>query len=297
MSGPTDFTTLALVKKVRRRAFLSSGQGLTDNQVLEYLTDELTTSMVGFLKRVREEYLVTSISLPVTSPIIPVPVRATGAALREVFWVLSPGQMSQLNRIEPEAQALYQQTGNQPSGYMFQGNNMVLLPGLSSGNIQIQYMQRPGQLVWPTDCGVITAINTGANQVTVASLPTSFTNSTPVDLVSHTPNFVASALDQTISVSGNVLTFTSLPSTLAVGDYVCLSGQTPVVQLPYECQDGLAAMAAATITKSIGSDRAEEVADSTANTLRDLTDLLTPRDDGSPKFVVARGFTGSGWWY
>lgn len=298
MGGQTDYTTNALIKSIKRRAFLPAGAGLTTSDILAYATEELRGSIPAFLKGLREEYLVATLDVPITTSTLALPARAVGAALRIIQWKDNSGLLYPLTRIEPERLPQYnlQAANSQPAGYYFEGNTINLVPSVGvSGTLHLTYQQRPGELVLPTDCAQITAINTGANQVTVSAVPTTITTGTLVDIVSNSPNFIALALDQAVTVSGSTFTFSSLPTGLAVGDWVALAGQTPVVQAPTEVHDLLAQYTAATIAQSMGSARAEMVMEKLTEVKASMTMLLSPRSDGNARKIVHNGTAGT-WW-
>lgn len=299
MSTATDFTTTALIANIRRRAFLPAGQGLTTSDILDYATAELRSTIPAFLKNIREEFLVTSVALPVTSSTIAAPVRAVGAAFRQISWVQPGGSCTfPLDRIEPFHAGQYSVvSGSNPVGFMFQGNNIVLLPPFTTGTILLSYMQRPGELIVPSSAGLITAINTGTGQVTLSAAPTTFTSTSPYDLISSNPNFVTLAIDQTASVSGNVLTFASLPSGLGVGDYIARAGQTPIPQIPPELMDLLAQATAKTIAQAQGSERYGQIQKGLDDLKQQMADLLSPRSDGNARVILRRGGPSRSWYW
>ncbi len=156
-----DYTTTGLIRNAKRRGFIPTGSGLTTSELLEVLSEQLRNYIPAFLKGLREEYLVASLNIAVTSATVPAPQRAVGAAFRTIGWVRGDGTVDPLSRIEPERRRDYPLTASEPAGYMFQGNNLLLVPGVTSGTVVVTYQQRPGQLVLPTDCAKVTAITEG----------------------------------------------------------------------------------------------------------------------------------------
>lgn len=294
-----DFTTTGLLRQTKRRGFLSNGAGLTNAAMLEVLSEQLRTYIPAFLKGIREEYIIARLSISVTAATVPAPARAVGAALRTVKWVSNDGTEVQLPRIEPERRQDYALTDSCPQAYMFQGNNLILVPAVTSGTLVLAYQQRPGQLVLPSEGGTIAGINTGTKTLTFASLPSSFTTAKLYDLVSSTGNFIALALDQAVgTVTPTTMIFSvALPAGLAVGDYVCLAEETCVPQLPREVHDLLAQSAAYQLTADTGSTRLSAIKDALKEVKDQVTTLLTPRSDGSPRVIVNRSRIGryGGW--
>jgi hypothetical protein len=293
----TDYTSVGLIKNAKRRGFFSAAPGYTNPDWLATLTEQMRLPTLSFLKGLREEYVIAVVDLTVTSAPVDIPQRAAGAALRKVQWACGNSQFRQLSRIEPELQPQWgtdQPQGTEPMGYMFQANQLVLVPPPSSGSIRLGYQLRPGTLVMPDAVGTITSLGPGPTQVTISATPSTFTTSKLYDFVKSTPNFQQLALDQPCSViAANVLTFASRPASLAVGDYVCLAGETPVPPFPTEVHDLVAQLAAAKVAQSSGSSRYKEVADGLADVKAELSQLLSPRSDGSARPIVNR--IGAGW--
>ncbi len=289
-----DYTTDALVAAIQRRGFLPVGTGLESADILAYATDELGSFIPAFLKSIREEFIISTLDIAAAGGVINAPVRAVGAALRTVGWLLSDGKVRFLPRVEPERAGGWTGQTGEPCGYMFQGNQLLLLPAPTSGTVRLAYQQRPGKLVAPSECGLVTAIDTGSLGVTVSTAHSSWQDDTPLDVVSGSPNFVALALDQVVTgAATTTLTFDNgLPVGMAVGDYVCLAGETPIPQLPTEVHDLLAQAAALAIANATGSQRLTAIQKKFDDVKTDTTMLLSPRSDGSARPIISRSRIG-----
>jgi hypothetical protein len=93
------------------------------------------------------------------------------------------------------------------------------------------------------------------------------------------------------NVSGTSITFTAadLPSDLAVGDYVALSNQTPVVQLPDEFHQCLSQAVICRVLEALGdSDMYSIAADRLNKKIEAAQQLLTPRVESELPVVVDR---------
>lgn len=293
----SQYTVDQLILSMKLRGYLPSGTGLTTSQILVLMTEELGLYMPALLKSIREEYLVAELDIAVAAAAVPIPERACGSALRTVQWLDGAGKPFPLNRIEPERRSEYASTGSEPCAYLFQGDDIILVPAVTSGTLHLSYQQRPGRLVLPEDCGEVTAINTGTKAVTISAAPSTFTNSETYDFVSSTPNFRALALDQAATVASTVLTFaTALPARLAVGDFVCLSGDTCIPQMPTELHTVLAQRTAYKIAEATGSARAPAIGAGLAQARADAITLLSPRSDGSSRPIVSRYGAGRRRW-
>lgn len=304
-----DFTTTGLLRQTKRRGFLSNGAGLTNGSMLEAISEQLRTAIPAFLKDLREEYIIAKLSIPVTSATVPAPARAVGAALRTVKWVSNDGTEVQLPRIEPERRQDYALTDSCPQVYYFEGNNLILVPAVSSGTVVLAYQQRPGELVLPSECGKVLSKNANNFTVTVEARPSGWTADSVYDFVSarNADNFKAYALDVNgpdfdgdFLFTGNVGTFSDLPSwfdSINVGDYICLAEETCIPQLPMEVHDLLAQQSAWQLASDTGSTRLPAIEKALTALKEQLTTLLSPRSDGSPRVIVNRSRIGryGGW--
>jgi hypothetical protein len=292
-----DYTTTGLIANCKRRGFLPSGSGLSSSDILQVLTEQLRNYVTSFLKSLREEYIIASLEVDVTAGVVDAPERAVGAAFRTVKWVMSDGTYLPLSRIEPENSNNPPSNGaDVPAGYTLQGNQLLLVPSTVTGTAIVSYQQRPGQLVLPSDCGRVTAIDTGTKTLTFSELPSDFVDSELYDIISGRPNFAARQLDASVdSVTSTQMVFTfDLPEGLLVGDYVCIAGETCIPQLPVELHDLVAQAAAAKIASSKGSARAGEIKDALKELREELTVLLSPRDDGAARPIISRSRLGRG---
>lgn len=291
-----DYTTTGLIANCKRRGFIPEGSGLDTSDFLQILTEQLRNYIPAFLKGLREEFLIAQLSLTVNSATIPVPVRACGIALRTIEWTCGDGTLRPIPRIEPERRGDFGLTGSEPQGYYFQGNNLILLPAVTSGTVVVSYQQRPGQLVRATDCATVTGQD-DAYSFNVNAIPSTFAVGSVVDIVAATPNFKMLALGRTVTIcAGNIIGFAEvLPSDYAVGDYVCLAGETPVPQLPLECFDLLAQAAAVEIAQATGSTRLQAVKDGLKDLREQVALILSPRNDGSARVIINRSGIGRRW--
>lgn len=289
-----DYTTVGLIANTRRRASLPEGSGFTDNDFLQVLSEQLRNYIPAFLKGIREEFIIAQASAAVTAATVPIPTRACGAALRTIAWTMSDGTLRDLARIEPERRNDYGSSTGEPVGYVFQGNNIILVPAATSGTLVVSYQQRPGQLVLPTSCGAITGIDVGTNTLTFDSLPSTFLDSEVYDLVASRPNFTLRGLDLSVdNITSTTMEFTdALPAGILPGDFVCLATETPIPQIPHEAHDLLAQAAAYNIAASTGSTRTEAIAKALKELQEQLTMLLSPRSDGSARVIVSRSRLG-----
>lgn len=287
-----DYTTVGLIANCKRRASLPAGTGYTDNDFLQVLSEQLRNYIPAFLKGIREEFIIAEAQTSITAATVPLPPRACGAALRTIEWLLSDGTRRPLPRIEPERRGGYT-SGSEPLGYVFQGNNVLLVPPVTTGTLVVSYQQRPGQLVLPTSCAEVVGIEDDFT-LSFDSVPAEFLDSELYDIVACRPNFGSVGIDLSVNnITATTIEFTSaFPSGVLPGDFVCIATETPIAQVPYEVHDLLAQAAAYAIAASTGSTRTSAIKDALKELRDEVTMLLSPRSDGSARVVVSRSRLG-----
>ena len=118
-------------------------------------------------------------------------------------------------------------------------------------------------------------------------MPTDFTTAKTYDIVQGTPHFEIMAYDQVpTAIVSNVITFSSLPTDLAVGDYIAEADQTPIVNLPLEIHDMLAYGVALKLASSNGSPQSvQQIAGVYQQMQSAAIRLLSPRVDGEARVL------------
>jgi len=107
-----------------------------------------------------QSYLYTSVlETPPQTHSYPIPYRAIGMRLRDLFYKDDSGTLRKLTQISEEDQAYYQNSGgNRWIAFYFQGNDVILVPSINtdiSGHLLFYYFLRPNQLVDETRAGII----------------------------------------------------------------------------------------------------------------------------------------------
>jgi hypothetical protein len=299
------YTVARLLADLRRRGQIpeSSDRSFSTDDLVAMVSDETQSYMAQLLMSVREEFFVTDydVTTVANQSGYRIPPRAVGSKVRQVL--VSNGSGYQiLQRVEPRAKWDYQFSGaGAPVAYFLKGTTIELLPTPSAGlTLRMQYFRRPNTVVYDDECGLITAINTGTRVVTISASVDDFSSSETYDFIRGEPGFETLAMDQAAAVSGGgtTLTFTNtLPTDLAVGDYVALAGQTPIPQLPVEMHQLLAQRTVVKVLEAMGDPKV-----STAKSMCDeeraraLT-MLTPRSEGDSKYIINHHGPGWGRWF
>ena len=288
-----SYTTTDFLASVRQRGSIPTTTN-TNNvnstaNLLNLATEELHIRLLPLIMSVRAEYYVypKTYSITANQSDYAIPSRASGLVLRDVQ-IIEGTSIRSLSEI-PTENISTTSTGT-VEGYYLEHQNVVLYPtpATTSGTLKLRYYIRPSRLAATSDCAQITAINTGTNTVTVSSVPSTWTTGTDVDFVSATVPYQCRAIDQDISsVSGSDILFASLPTGLAVGDWVALAEYSPIPQVPFEFLPVLSQMTVVKALESLGDSTggaraAKDLEQIQANALL----LVTPRNHGEPTRVT-----------
>ncbi len=295
-------TTTYLLESLKRRGMLpSTDEALDTDDYLAFGNEELQTEVVQALLSVREEYLLSKIpydqTLTASQSQYPVAPRAVAGKVRQVLSSLNSSGYTPLARLEPES--AWDSTAGAVSGYKFEGNYITVVgtPSSTGGTLRQNYYMRPNRLVATSAVGQVSSFDTGTGVVTFASTrPSTFTTSERYDFVKGTPGFECLAIDKSISgTGGSTVTFSTsdLPSSLAVGDYVCLAGESPIPQVPVELHPFLSQRIVCRALDAIGDPKASK-AEAVADRLRARAiSLLAQRDESARRPIINP--YGPGW--
>lgn len=285
-----DFTTTALLSSLKRRGMLpSNSDTLSTTDFLAIATEELQTYVFKLLLAVREEYAVANYDLTLTAgtSAYKLPSRAVGGKLKNVVqYDSTSGNLTPLMRLEPPLVSNVSTTG-QVSSYYLQGDDIVFVPvPASATTVRMSYFRRPSALVATTAVATVTSIGFTTLGCTP---PASFTTLVTYDIVRAKPPFSILAQDLSASaVGGASVQFTTEVDNIgvAVGDYVCLAGESPVAQVPVELHPLLSQRTVFKCLEALGDEKAA-AAETSADKMRgDALTLLTPRVEGAPRPIV-----------
>lgn len=255
----------------------------TDAEMLIILNDEMKTEITPLLMKLQEEFFVQNKDYTISSTnAYRFPKRNIGNKLRDVKLV-DGTQFTNLARLFEEDR------DSSDSGYYISRNTLSLSDDITTGTLRVSYFLAPSTLVLSTACAQVLTIDS-ATQITVSSLPSTFALTTPVDFVQAVgPNDLL-AIDQTIaSIAGTTLTFTSLSSDLAVGDYICLAGQSCVPVVPEELHPVLIQAALVSCLNSKKDKSAENESKKLQNMKNTMVDLLDTRVESPDIFTKSQG--------
>jgi hypothetical protein len=295
-----DYTTTTLLSTLRLLPLMPSVQALfSDTDLMTILTFEMTAKIIPMMDNQTEEYFVTydDQTYVQTQSEYQISPRAFAGKLRALSFVDPCNNEIRIPRLRPEdIMSNVNATGLaiNPAlwGFYIKNNRIVLY--LSSVNgatsnyklLRMRYIRQPNQLVATSACAQVTMIS--GNTVTVTNVPSTYSTSETYDMISNSPNFDALQDDSVCTnITGLVMTFTSVPvgstGALQIGDWICLSGQSPVAQIPFTPgYDLLLQLAAAKCLEIHGDTQGFNVAMSQASDMKTyFLSVITPRVDGN----------------
>lgn len=307
MSGV--LTSEKLISSIIRRAMIPSDQNtFTDNDFLEMLNEEIQYFGVPHLLRTHEEYLLVSEDFELDGrQKYEIPHRALGNKLRELSYVTNVSsvtnqptteQVYELSRISVDDLPDYNNyaTSRYAQAFYVENNNIVLLgeTPVTSGVLRMHYYLRPNSFVLSDRTGVIQSIDTDTGVVTLESFPTVFSSCPDMDFIKHqSPNIILKYDITPTACDSNTRTITfdpeDLPSALKVGDYINITQETLVPQLPVELHAILAQRVAVAALESLGdqeglasAQKRLEMMENSSNT------IIDNRVEGAPEKITNR---------
>jgi hypothetical protein len=278
------------VAAVRRRGLIASSGKLTTDDLLGFLNDATQDYIVPLLMSAREGFLFAKEDTAISGTEYAMPKRASAERLYRVLLVDSNGEEYPLTRVETARK-------DEQEGFELIDNTIVLCEVPSGYTyLRVEYYRMPNRLVLLTAAGKVTAKTD--TTVTLETLPTTFSTSEPVDFISGTAGFRCRAIDKTptaINSGTRTLTFISgdIPSNLAIGDYVALSGETPIAQIPQTLRPLLEQRACCLALEALGDGKLGTAQKTLTDMEKRLLPTLTPRVPGAPRVIINRYAQGS----
>lgn len=273
----------------------ASAAGVADSDLLAFANEELQSWLVPLLLNARGDYLVfrDTQSTVAGTAAYRLPKRAVAGRVREVEIITASNAVRNLVQVSPDELEDWPTDTGTPSAFYLLNNAVMLVPTPSSvETLRISYYIRPNELT-NTASDYATIATIGALNALTTSAAHGFTTSTVLDLVKANSAFEhLSIAVNASSASGSNISFTTLPTDIAVGDYICKAEKSPVPQIPAELHPILAQRVVVTLLQQAGDLDAMGAAmrqlDEMAEAMRQL---LSPRVDGESR-IVAPGSTG-----
>lgn len=286
-----NYSSDSLIATIRLRAGLPEDALITDAQILEAMSYELSQTILPMVIEAGAEYYVTWEDFEARRPAIyEIPALAVGKKLRDVHLVTNNQNENerQINGVIPQLalsniaqsyeanwQRYYDQTG-----FVIIGNKIHIFPlnTYTQGYIRMYYYRRPNQCVLVSEGANITVLN--STQFTVPAVPAGWGATEQIDLIQRTPSFDCIYENVTATIVGTTFT---VPTTadLTTGDHVNLTGETSYPQMPVDLQNMLIQSVCMRMYEILRDDGRLSLASAMydkmkANTMK----LISPRVDG-----------------
>lgn len=161
-------TSNSLIASVQRKiSFPTSQATFSMDDVLAFANEEMMIAQVPSMLDYHQEYFVTYEAVQLQSNLskYPIPDRAIGMRLRDLFWQDDSGNLFETTRIDSHDRAFFQASvGANQAIYKFylEGNDIVLDPGVAqapTGSLIFVFFLRPNQLVKDDKAATITGFN------------------------------------------------------------------------------------------------------------------------------------------
>jgi len=298
-----DYTTTGLLSSIKRRISLPDAQNLyTSDDLIAFMGDELSSTVIPLIHSVQQEYWVMRQDIPLVQNQLnyTIPIRGVTNGLRLLTLVDTNGNEIAFQLLRPEYTAstynwLSPYTTSTLYGFSIEDDHIVMFPKQFVANpvmsLRFRIERQPSQLCSVAEAGLIT--NVAGNVVTVDNIPATWTTSTTFDIIKGTPAFVSKGDDLTITNINNTLnqiTFSALPSTVVVGDWVSVANTSPIPQIPYQLFPYLAQCVAVKCLEGLADMEPHQAASQKlAQMKEDILKMLQPRDMGNVQTIVNRG--------
>ena len=296
-------TTQSLIDQVRILTNIPDNQQkFTNQQILDLANNELQGFIISKLMNTREEFYVVQHELSLNSRNkYRIPSRAIASKLRDVKFKRGE-EVFDLPRIPPEEVLTDIESTGFPCGFYLEGAFIRLYPSMSTQTgdmIQAPFFLRPNRLVELSQIGIINAIDTDNNSVTVTTLPAAITTGSKVDLIKQDGQYDTLEFDIVVSsLSGTTVVLPEeLPEDLEVGDYLCPKETAPVAQIPEEWYPLFTDRIVARVMQSQNDLEAFNIAQVKMEELnRAAEDLITPRIEGESEIITNDNWRSWGWY-
>lgn len=265
---------------------------LSDEDILALGTDVMRDAITPMILSVDEDYFVTKgASIPILPGVIsyPIPSRSVARKLREIKILDKNGFITDFPKVNIARAHMYQNSTS-PFGFYFLGDRIELVgkPTESGYSLLLYWPIQPGKLTKVSSAGRIVGISGDA--VSFDTLPEGFTVSDRYDFIDgYSGNWFKGILAPVTDVSGSTLTFEtgSVPSDLSVGDFVSLTGTSPVLQIPDEGAPLLQTLTAYDVLGAISDFQGQDKLMGKIERQKEaFLKLMAPRIDGEPTIII-----------
>ncbi len=298
------WTTDELVATIRLEGRIPDGVPDYPDAVILGIADRVTsTYLVDVLQSLRNGYLVKTYETPIVAgqQEYTIPARASGDALEGVYVVDTGGVEHFLAHLPISDRGSFYLSSTQrgtPTAFCIQDSSVVLLPPPDGvmPTLRVRYTQRRAKLVPVSECALVQEIDAPDFELECGSQPFGADYGGDLDVVRDQPPFLTPVTVGVFAVGTGPAPISFLldgdtdMSLIEVGDYLCLPGETCVVQLPVELHWPLALLSASQIMRQMGYSEASLTAkEEGLNAIQSFKNMAAPRAKEQLFKVVNRG--------
>lgn len=308
-----NYTTDSLLASVKRRISLPDAQNLyTPDDLIQFMSDELSSTIVPLVHSVQQEYWVEKIDVQLVQnqTNYTIPIRGITNGLRLVTLLDTNQNEIDYPLLRPENTAssynwLSPYSTSTLYGFYMENDHIVMFPNSVVTNpvnaVRFRIERQPSSLCATTSAAQVTGI--AGQVVSVNMVPTDFTTTLTYDLINGQPQFQSKGDDFVISAIdtiGNTITFvTTLPTNLNIGDWISIANTSPIPQIPVQMFPYLAQAVACKCLEGLADLQPLQSATQKLNIMKeDLLKLMQPRDMGNVQTIINRGglFDNGAFW-
>lgn len=288
------WNTTDLINKILLKSHAPTGNNTFDNtKILSLADDELQTPILAQILSTRGGYYLDYIdNQPASDGLYPIPSAAVAGALANIE-IVNGTSITPVNPIEESEQFSTVSPTATSYGCFVRGNYVQVLPTTISGVLRMWFFRRPSNLIQTTQACQVTAINGAV--ISVASIPSTITSGSLVDAIGDQPPFNVYSSTSISNITGTNITLSAPVTGLNVGDWLALSGQTPIPPIPVEFRTLLVQRVVCKIYELQGYLNKLQAAQASLKELEEVTfGLISPRVKSQTKIVnpVNGGFLG-----
>jgi len=254
MSQPT-YLGADLLTSIRNLGMIPStaATASADSDLLRHATEGIRSYLLSEILLLRESYFKYRKREPLVNGQAEyrIPPRAIYDKLSNV-WLITTGSSGSEDRFEldpiPEAELdRYNAAGDigVPVGFVLDGTYLRFIPDRNpsfTGQLEWDYFIRPGAMVLQTEARQVASVDSTTAVTLASAVPTGWTAANTFDIHSRHSGGDYKSIERAAStVSGTGITFSAAidgsvfgEKPVAVGDWVCLEGETALPGVPPE---------------------------------------------------------------
>lgn len=287
-------TTDDLISDIKIRGAIPTNQNrFTESRFLSLANSEMQVKVLPMVIRARQNYYEYDIDTAINaSGLYPVSTRAYLGLVSNVGLIDSTNRFD-LPWLSEETEVDLDQPRDASAGIILKRNTLQLKPKDGAGftHLRSTILLRPGLFVLEENAAQITGISGTTLTFASSTIPSTWTTSNTFDLIQGNPQYDTLGIDLTISaITSTTIVLSATPnSRLAVGDWIALAGQSPIVQLPEAFSYFLSQRVANICMLSMGDKAGYEAGKEAAKDMeKELSDSIQPRIQKEAQRLVNR---------